>query len=331
MSEQIYITIAKTLSGEATDAEKKELQAWLAADEANAAEYEELTGVWRQTDEVLQQPAFNTSAAWERVAARTVDIPAQQEHLKKEPRQTKTIAFPSWAKLSLAAAAAVLIGLFVFKQVSGPDMIVAMAENGNKEVVLPDNSHITLREGSKLRYPEVFAANERHVELEGQAFFDVTRNEKQPFVIDAQSATVQVLGTSFDVKADEQMASVVVATGKVKMSMSKDASQALILTPGEKGSLKNGELKEELVSAGNYFFWRTGTIKFDGTPLLVALKQLSDLYNVEIRSNIPDVTGLDANGTYQSSDSVEKILSEICAYSGLRLMQEGDSFTINLK
>jgi transmembrane sensor len=332
MSEQIYITIAKTLSGEATDAEKKELQNWLAADDAHVAEYEELTGFWQKTDEMLQQPVFNTTTAWDKVAAKTVNVPVQRQEIKEEPRQTKTIAFPSWAKMSVAAAAAILIGLFVFRQVSGPDMIVAKAEKGNKEVVLPDNSHITLREGSTLKYPETFAANERHVALEGEAFFNVTRNEQKPFIIDAQSATVQVLGTSFNVKTADEMATVVVATGKVKMSVRKDANKALILTPGEKGSLRNGELKEELVDTENYFSWRTGIIKFKKTPLVEALKQLSDLYNVEIKIDLPEANHKDpVNGTFKDSQTIEEILTEVCRFSGYRWTKEADRFIINLK
>jgi transmembrane sensor len=332
MSEQIYITIAKTLSGEATDAEKKELQNWLAADEAHVAEYEELTGFWQKTDDMLQQPVFNTTAAWQKVAAKTVNIPLQQE-IKEEVKQTKTIAFPSWAKMSLAAAAALLIGLFVFRQVSGPDMIVAKAENGNKEVVLPDNSHITLREGSTLTYPEAFAANERHVELEGEAFFDVTRNEQKPFIIDAQSATVQVLGTSFDVKADEHMATVVVATGKVKMSLRKDANKALILTPGEKGSLKNGELQEELVNTEDYLHWKSNTIKFKNKPFIDALSELGELYKTDIKTNLSESKKQDpVTATYERDKvTLEEILDELCQVMKCRWVKEGDTYIINPK
>jgi transmembrane sensor len=330
MSEQIYITIAKTLNGEATDAEKKELQNWLAADEAHVAEYEELTGFWQKTDEMLQQPVFNTTAAWEKVAAKTIDTPVQRQQ-SEETKKTKTIAFPVLGKMSLAAAAALLIGLFVFRQLAGPDVIVAKAEKGNKEVVLPDNSRITLREGSTLTYPETFAANERHVELEGEAFFDVTRNEQKPFIIDAQSATVQVLGTSFDVKADENMATVVVATGKVKMSMRKDASKALILTPGEKGSLKNGELKEELVNTDNYLHWKTGIIKFEDKPFIEVIKELGAVYNIEIRLNMPEAQKQQLINDSFLNQSLEDMLTELCLITGARWVKEDNTYIVHPK
>lgn len=333
MSDQIYITIAKTLNGEATAAEKNELQDWLASDEAHVAEYEELAQFWQKTDEMLQQPVFNATAAWDKVAAKTVNIPVQHQPIETNTaiKQTKTIAFPAWAKMSFAAAAAILIGLFVFRQVSGPAMVVAMAENGNKEVILPDNSHITLREGSTLKYPETFAANERHVELEGEAFFSVTRNEHKPFIIDAQSATVQVLGTSFDVKAAEDMASVVVATGKVKMSVRKNESQALILTPGERGSLQNGELKEELVNTGNYLHWKTGIIKFEDKPFIEVTKELTQLYNTEIRLNLPEAQKQQRiNDSYQNQ-SLEDMLTGLCLITGARWTKEGNTYIINPK
>lgn len=326
MSDQIYITIAKALNGEATDAEKKELREWLNADESHAAEYKEMQQIWSQSDTILQsQPTFNATTAWDRIAAKTIDIPAPSA-------ERKTISFPAWAKLGLAAAAALLIGLFIFRQPAGTEMMTAYAENGNLEVILPDNSHITLRKGSKLEYPKAFASNQRNVELEGEAFFEVTRNEKKPFIIDAQSATVQVLGTSFNVKADENTATVVVATGKVKMSMNSDKAQALILTPGEKGSLRGGALKEELVNINNYLFWKTGILKIEDQPLSEVARDLADINNAEIRLNMPDqLKQAPVTTTFNSQQPLEEMLTELCLITNCRWTKEGNTYTISPK
>lgn len=332
MSDQIYITIAKVLDGEATEAEEKELQVWLATDDAHAREYESLKVFWQKSDDMMQeQPVFNTAAAWDKVAAKTIDIPAAKMITAEQPKG-KTIAFPAWAKLSLAAAAALLIGLFVIKQGSGPDMVTAFAENGNLEVTLPDNSHITIREGSTLKYPEKFASNERNVTLEGEAFFDVARDESKPFIIDAQSATVQVLGTSFNVRSGENAASVVVVTGKVKMAMRKDASKALILTPGEKGLLEDGNLKEEATNADNYLFWKTGILSFKEQPFKEVINQLSGITNVSMTLRVPEAQQQQpVNATFKKEQTPEDMLSELCLITNTRWAKEGDAYYISPK
>jgi transmembrane sensor len=332
MSDQIYITIAKVLDGEATEADEKELRVWLASDEAHAREYESLKLFWQKSDDMMhEQPVFNTAAAWDKVAAKTIDMPAPRLAVPEQPKG-KTIAFPTWGKLGLAAAAALLIGLFVIKQGSGPDMVTAFAENGNLEVILPDNSHITIREGSTLKYPEKFASNERNVTLEGEAFFDVARDESKPFIIDAQSATVQVLGTSFNVRSGEHAASVVVVTGKVKMAMRKDASKALILTPGEKGLLQDGDLKEEAANAGNYISWKTGTLSFKEQPFKSIINELSAITNTMIHFQLTEAQQqLLVTVSFKEKQPLEDMLTELCLITNTKWAKETEAYYISPK
>jgi Fe2+-dicitrate sensor, membrane component len=269
MQDLIYINIAKQLNGEATEAEQQQVEAWLAESPDNVSVYNDLKAAWQASDELFDTPAFNSNTAWANVASR-IQVDAA-------PKK-RSIALPAWAKYTLAAAAILLVGLFVVKQ-NGNDTITIAANEGNMEITLPDNSHITLKKGSVLQYPEKFEATQRKVALQGEAFFEVARNEKSPFIINAQSAEVKVLGTSFNVKCDKEKASVVVRTGKVQMSVAK---ASVILTPGEKGSLVNGRLSEENVSIDNYMYWRTGTLNFSNTQLSSVISELSELKDTTI-------------------------------------------------
>src|SRR5690606_29105984 len=97
--------------------------------------------------------------------------------------------------------------------------LTAQTTWGQKSTItLSDGTTIKLNSGSRLRYPEAFDEGLREVHLEGEAFFDVARNEHSPFVVRTKSVTTRVLGTSFNIEAfpDEQI-SVTVATGKVEV------------------------------------------------------------------------------------------------------------------
>ncbi|HMI02480.1 MAG TPA: FecR domain-containing protein [Pedobacter sp.] len=105
-----------------------------------------------------------------------------------------------------------------------------------KQITLPDGSVIILNSASRIRYPAQFAGDTREIHLNGQAFFEVAHDRQHPFIIHTEKLKVQVLGTSFDVKAyhEDEHIEVVVATGKVGVtSGDKKNVKVLMLTPGQ--------------------------------------------------------------------------------------------------
>lgn len=95
-----------------------------------------------------------------------------------------------------------------------------IAEQEDRSILLPDGSSVYLRENSELSYPEVFASSVREVKIRGEAFFEVTPNSEQPFIVDASGLSVKVLGTSFSVQTSDQgnEISVILVEGKVSLN-----------------------------------------------------------------------------------------------------------------
>jgi transmembrane sensor len=325
MDEKVYIIIAKELAGEATESERRELEAWLSSAEANRQDYEAMKMLWQQSDEVLAAPQFNTTAAWQKVAG--------QIATKAPAQKGRTIAMPVWVKYAAGVAAVLLVAVLVWKPLAGNDMVVVVADNGNIELTLPDNSHITLKEGSKISYPETFAKAERHVALEGEAFFEVTRNEKQPFVIDANAVNVKVLGTSFNVQCSAQDASVTVATGKVQVTKADDAGKYVILTPGEKAVLQHNELAEENVSDENYLYWKNGILSFDNKPLRYVIAEMARVQKVNITLDdaMPEVLKEQMITISFSRQPVEDMLTELCLVAKCRWARDANGYIITAK
>ena len=322
MDERIYEIIAKELAGEADGAEFAELEAWLSSEEGNMEEYEQVKMLWAHADEVMDAPAFDTTAAWNRVSA-------QMQPAGKG--KAKTMQMPVWTKYAAGIAAILLLSLLVWKPLSNNGMNTVLADNGNMEVALPDGSQITLREGSKLVYPETFEGAQRNVQLEGEAFFEVARNEKQPFVIAAGAAEVKVLGTSFNVRCGGDEAEVTVATGKVRMATGSKANKFLILTPGEKGVLQHNELEETTVADSNYLYWKTGVLVFENKPLSYIIAQVAKMHKATITLDtaIPEAVKAQIITISFSRQPLEEMLTELCLVAKCRWSKTGNGYIIS--
>ncbi|RYZ49850.1 MAG: DUF4974 domain-containing protein [Sphingobacteriales bacterium] len=327
MEDQMYITMAKILNGEATAAEQQEFRTWLAADPRNTEAFNELKAVWTEADVLLEAPRFAHEPAWDKVSSRlfTAD--------KAEEPARKVIAFRPWMKYMTAAAAVLAIGVIFLKNFNQEArMVSVLASADNQEITLPDNSHITLKKGSKLEYPKKFDEAERHVALEGEAFFDVTRNEKQPFTIDAGAATVRVLGTSFDVKSGKEVA-VVVSTGKVSVTSMVKEDVSVVLTPGEKGIVSDSQAHKQTVRSDNHLYWKTGELLFSNKSLEHVLGELQAYTGSRIRfadKTDAEVKEQEVNISFHKQ-SLENMLTDLCLVTKTRWTKKGSEYIISSK
>ncbi len=159
---------------------------------------------------------------------------------------------------------------------------------GQKSTIpLPDGSVVKLNSGSKLIFPKLFEGDTREVTLEGEAFFEVARNENKPFVVRSGDLVTTVLGTSFNVKAypEDQAIQVAVATGKVKVESEDGKSDAQFLTPNMVASYNPTVRKINISSynnISNLLAWREGVLQFDEVPFTAVARTLEKWYGVKV-------------------------------------------------
>ena len=186
----------------------------------------------------------------EKVRSKVWDIIRGEEYLEKKEAKK---SFPK--KLAIAASVLLVITfgvIFVLQQVGKTqNLITKTTTRGQKSTItLTDGSQVRLNSESSLIYPERFEENVRSIQLVGEAFFDVARDENRPFIIKSGEVTTTVLGTSFNVSAfpDEDI-EVTVATGKVKVSPSLESN-----SPFEGGSEglagQQGDVKSQILLPG---------------------------------------------------------------------------------
>lgn len=152
---------------------------------------------------------------------------------------------------------------------------------------LPDGTLVNLNSGSRITYPSEFNGDVREVALEGEAFFDVTRNPEKPFFVKMNGDEVKVLGTSFNIRSypEDHTVSVAVATGKVLYS--SPLGQEVLLKPDQMAVFSKAEKSMVTMEVDKLgcFGWRDKIIYFKSSPFDDVIKELERWYGVAIKVN----------------------------------------------
>ncbi|MEQ7798717.1 FecR domain-containing protein [Pedobacter sp. ASV1-7] len=152
------------------------------------------------------------------------------------------------------------------------------------DVLLADGSRVWLNSGSRLVYPNAFKGSKREVYLQGEAFFEVSHNKKQPFHVYVKDVDVKVLGTSFNVRAysDEKNLKTTLVTGSVELSAEHNKNVARLI-PGRMASYENGsQFNIHTVNTEIQTSWKSGYLFLRNEPLQNLLKTLERYYNVPV-------------------------------------------------
>lgn len=173
---------------------------------------------------------------------------------------------------------------------------ISTARGRQFKLTLPDGSQVWLNAASSLRYPTAFTGNERNVEITGEAYFEVAKNEQMPFKVKANGRMeVQVLGTHFNVNAyeDEEAVRTTLLEGSVKVAA---AERSVILKPGQQASISNksnesSPILVQTVDIEAVVAWKNGVFNFQDATLERVMRQLARWYDIEIvyEKGIPNI------------------------------------------
>lgn len=256
-------TLANYFSGNASEEEIRFVDSWKADHEQ---EFSALKEAWEVAKSVNYQE-FDTDKAWTRFSGQM----SPENSLEKESSSNYRWWLAAAASVVLLIAAGVS---YLWIGNNQPSMQLAKAEKTPLELVLPDGSKVHLNAESELRYATNFDEN-RTITLSGEAFFEVSRDEKHPFEITTTHGTVTVLGTSFNVEEGPAFTTVAVASGKVQLA---NAQEALVLEKDQAGQLSTTSL-ENIEFQSNQLGWHTGEFNFTDVPLSLVLETLNEHYS----------------------------------------------------
>ena len=190
-------------------------------------------------------------------------------------------------------------------------------------VILPDGSDVTLNAESTIKFKIPFDHKTREVSLKGEAFFDVQKNPKIPFVVKSGDVNVTVLGTRFNCKAyeDESNISVVLAEGKVSLNTNGgQTGEVLILKPGDRAVFDKTTRLTVLTNGiiDKFIGWHDGKLVFDETPMPEVAIQLGRWFGVEIEVDDPQIKNYKLTTTFEN-ESLQEILELIKLSSPIKI------------
>ena len=241
----IWFLIARSLSGEATIAEQERLQQLLQQDASFQQQYELLTRMWHAGEKQNKQKIDE---------AEKENISRILQLAKKESEDYKLSAKPGsihkkylYAITSAAAAIIIIVAIvwmFSINKTNNNTAVVVphtqtlIADNGNKtRTILPDGSTVWVNAGSHISYNENLSGPLREVTLDGEAYFDVVKQPKRPFIVHVSGYNIKVLGTAFNVKSypEDKTVETTLLRGLVEVTKEgAEKQKPIFLHPNEK-------------------------------------------------------------------------------------------------
>ncbi|WP_294185504.1 FecR domain-containing protein [uncultured Sphingobacterium sp.] len=189
-------------------------------------------------------------------------------------------------------------------------MILSTPRGGQYQIALADGTKVWLNADTRLRYPNKFTDEQRVVELDGEAYFEVAKVAGRPFIVVTAKEKVEVLGTHFNVYSfpKEKESKVSLLEGKVKVSV--PAGKTRLLQPGEQASVQGEELSVQQVPVDESIAWKNDEFMFNNEPLGTALAQVARWYDIDIEID-PSVAKMKLWGSVSRLDNFDKVLKII--------------------
>lgn len=209
---------------------------------------------------------------------------------------------------------------------------ISTPEGGQYHLVLADGSKIWLNAASSLRFPSFFIGNERSVELNGEGYFEISRNASMPFHVIVNDMKVEVLGTHFNINSyeDEESIKTTLLEGSVRVYR-LDRNE--VLKPGEQVVFDvstNRMQKNQNVDIDEVIAWKEGRFKFKKMSIEDIMRQVARWYNVEIEYNGKITTDF-FSGDVSRQEDVTQLLEILAATKTVSFKLEGKKIIVNSK
>ena len=321
-----WALLGRYITKEATLDERRRVDTWLASSEANRLTFQRVQQRYTSQDRQTPLPneESNPSAVWNRYIA-----PHLSDGDKVPPMPVRRPLWWQHQALWRAAGLVLLIGfLAVLYQTTSlfkaePALAIQQNPVGKRSLItLPDGSRVWLNADSRLEFQKKFDGPLREVRLVGEAFFEVTHNPKQPFVIRLATASIRVLGTSFNVRAypDDPTVRTTVVTGRVAFVPNKDASQPTAATSADTTFiLPNHHVVQQVktltvaktpVIARKETAWKENRLVFDQTPMSEVARTLERWYGLHVELDQPNLANCPLTATFEKQ-SIQEVMDLI--------------------
>jgi len=306
--------ISRVISGNASSDEFEQFDNWLAKSENNRKIYEDSLKAWNAAETWLKPENIRKDKL------KIITEVNRNLIIQSDRSRRRSVIYLAAAILAFPLAIAVNI-LFFSNSVPdyscNPAVCEVSAPAGHiSECKLPDGTEVWVNSGSKITYNSSgFTGKSREVQLDGEAYFEVSQNKKKPFYVRTGFADIKVTGTSFNVKAfpDSKTFETVLSEGSIELEIKgENTNQYIKVKPGERAILNAGQKKllVQNVDTRIYSAWRNGQIIFQDATLNDLIKELERIYDVKVRLSDPGLGNYRFRGTFSYDSNLINALEK---------------------
>lgn len=310
-----------------------ELKTWIAASAENQQYFIRQREIWFSAVSREAASVYDKDKTFENFRNRVES--------QKEIQSTSRRGFSLSALWRYAAVVAIIIAVGCISYWQGEvnvkdtfaDISVEAPLGSKTKLYLPDGTLVWLNAGSRMTYSQGFGVDNRKVELEGEGYFEVKRNEKIPFFVKTKDLQLQVLGTKFNFRDYPEDHEVVVSLleGKVGLNNLLREEKEAVLSPDERAVLNkaNGLLTVESVTASNASQWTDGYLFFDEELLPDIAKELERSYNVKIHIANDSLKTFRFYGNFvRREQNIQEVLEALASTEKMQYKIEERNITI---
>jgi ferric-dicitrate binding protein FerR (iron transport regulator) len=318
----IDLLITNFLSGEASQSEKDKLTSWIGESPANQRLFEENQRIWAKSHSYFS----------------STEISSDREKIKDQiirqlSKPTKTVSLSTWIyRVAAILILPIMLGIGWYlgstETKSETQMCEVTAPKGQiSKCVLADGTEVWLNAGTTIKYDPSLTGNTREVQLDGEAYFKVSKNKHKPFVVNTKHAQIKVLGTIFNLKAysGETKVETTLAEGSVVFSLNGSATKPVKLKPGEQLVYNIPEKKITLGKVETYLHtaWKDGKFVFKDADLQTIVQELEKLYDVRIHLENDSLLKLRFRGMFEYEENIFSALETLERTTNMKYRMKG--------
>ena len=303
-------TLKNYLTGECSEQELSEVNAFIHESEENAKQFFRMEELYHlgKSDACITEEHIDRA---EKKLLKRIE--------QEEAQRNRKLFIAKWRRYAALIAIVILtgsgLGYWFLATDAYKDMIVESATDGNvKEITLPDGTKVWLNNGTTIKYADKLAGKERNVHIEGEAYFEVVKDPQKPFIVQSDVMQVKVLGTTFNFKNDNtcRVAEATLIEGEVEVKGNNNEGM-IILSPGQRAELNKstGRLTVKQVNARLDGVWRNDLIPFEQADLFTITQTLERFYNVKIILSPNVRSDVTYSGVLKKKNTIESVLSSL--------------------
>jgi transmembrane sensor len=320
-----YHLIMDEMEGKISVADLQELENWKAADPTHLRSYQEILDIADHAELLTAYREADPELAWQKFKP---SVPEEVKIVPLHPEKKSGLFFLKWA----VAVVTVISGALLLANQSGwiGSQTISTGKNEQQKLSLPDGTEIFMNANTTISYRKSGFLKARNVELEeGEAYFNVIHDEKNPFSIKVGDLNVNDLGTSFNLKVGPKQVVVVVNSGKVSLEKAKD-TKTILLSAQDRGTF-NRETKEISFAKNNdlnYRAWHDKTLHYEKASLSEVADDMKELFGTQIIFRDAALKGRTLSAYFKDKTEAE-IMNSIGETLRLKVTKRDGTFVLS--